>query len=175
MQNGHHVWRTLQEFFFGGDKVSTMHSDIFSTLKNLYYSGDHKNYNFDKYCTAHVGQHNRLDNLLEFGVQDMGEDMKIHYFEEGIKDESFSSVKTTILVDRLKLPTFASVLGLYSNFKRLQKNDIVPQGHTILALTQGCGGGGQDRGKTAASPAVAADVVVTWAHSSRGSQQSDQY
>ncbi len=28
----------------------------------------------------------------------------------------------------------------------MQKNDIVPQGRTILALNQGCGGGGQGRG-----------------------------
>ena len=145
-QNDRHVWRALQELFFGGDKFSTMHSDIILTLKNLCYSGDRKNYTFDKYCTAHVEQHNQLDNLLEYGVQDMGEDMKIHYFEEGIKDDSFSSVKTTILVDRSKFPTFASAMGLCSNFKRSQKNDIVPQGCTILALTQGCGGGGQGRG-----------------------------
>ena len=40
--------------------------------------------------------------LLGFGVPDIGQDMKIHYFEEGIKDNSFNSVKTTILVDRSK-------------------------------------------------------------------------
>jgi hypothetical protein len=57
-QNGRQVWRTLHTFFFGGDRVSTMHSNIISTLKTLFYSGDHKNYNFDKYCTAHVEQHN---------------------------------------------------------------------------------------------------------------------
>ena len=57
-QNGHQVWRTLHTFFFGGDRVNTMHSDIISTLKTLFYSGDRKNYNFDKFCTAHVEQHN---------------------------------------------------------------------------------------------------------------------
>ena len=44
-------------------------------------------------------------------------------------------------------------MNLYSNFKRSQKNDTVPQGHTFLALTQGrgcggrgCGGSGRGRG-----------------------------
>ncbi len=142
-QNGRQVWRTLHTFLFGGDRVSTMHSDIILTLKTLFYSGDCKNYKFDKYCTAHVEQHNRLTALLEFGVQDINEAMKIHYFEEEIKDDSFNSVKTTILVDCSKFPDFTSVMNLYSNFKRSQKNDIVPQGCTILALTQGRGGGGQ--------------------------------
>ena len=135
--NGRQVWRTLHTFFFGGDRVSTMHSGIILTLKTLFYSGDRKNYNFDKYCTAHVEQHNRLTALLEFRVQDLDEAMKIHYFEEGIKDDSFNSVKTTIMVDRSRFPDFNSVMNLYSNFKRAQKNDIVPQGCTILALTQG--------------------------------------
>ena len=48
-QNGRQVWRTLYTFFFGGDRVSTMHRDIILTLKTLFYSGDDKNYNFDKY------------------------------------------------------------------------------------------------------------------------------
>ncbi len=74
--------------------------------------------------------------------------MKIHYFEEGIKDESFNSVKTTIMVDRKKFTDFNSVMNLYSNFKRAQKNDIVPQGRTILALNQGRGGGGRGRGRS---------------------------
>jgi hypothetical protein len=35
-----------------------MVADIFSTLKSLHYSGDWRNFTFDKYCTAHVDQHN---------------------------------------------------------------------------------------------------------------------
>ncbi len=37
-------------------------------------------------------------------------------------------------------------MNLNSNFKRLQKNAIVPQGCTISALTQGRGGGRRGRG-----------------------------
>jgi hypothetical protein len=147
MQNGRQVWRTLHTFFFGGDRVSTMHSNIISTHKTLFYSGNRKNYIFDKYCTAYVEQHNRLTALLELGVQDINKAMKIHYFEEGIKDDPFNSVKTTIMVDRsTRFQDFNSVMNLYSNFKRAQKNDIVPQGRTISALTQGRGGGGRGRG-----------------------------
>ena len=149
-QNGRQVWRTLHTLFFGGDRVNTEYFDIILTLKTLFYSGDRKNYNFDKYCTAHVEQHNRLSALQEYGVQGLDEKMKIHYFEEGIKDDSFNSVKTMILADRKKFPDFISVMNLYSNFKRTQKNDIAPQGRTISALNQGRGGrgrGGTGRGR----------------------------
>jgi hypothetical protein len=45
-QNGRQAWRTLNNHFFGGDKVNTMVADILSTLKNLHYSG--RNFTFDK-------------------------------------------------------------------------------------------------------------------------------
>ncbi len=57
-QNGHQAWCTLHDHFFGGYKVSTMVADVLLTLKNLHYSGDQRNFRFDKYCTAHVDQHN---------------------------------------------------------------------------------------------------------------------
>ncbi len=51
-----------------------------------------------------------------------------------------------ILADCKKFPDFNSVMNLYSNFKRSQKNDIAPQGRTISALNQGRGGGGRGHG-----------------------------
>jgi hypothetical protein len=44
--------------FEEGDKVNIMVANILSTLKALHYSGDWWNFTFDKYCTAHVDQHN---------------------------------------------------------------------------------------------------------------------
>ena len=58
-QNGCQAWHTLHDHFFGGDKVNTMVADVLSTLKALHYSGDCKNFTFDKFCTAHIDQHNR--------------------------------------------------------------------------------------------------------------------
>jgi hypothetical protein len=57
-QNGCQAWCTLHDHFFGGDKVNTMVSEILLTLNGLHYSGDRKNFTFDKYCTAHVDRHN---------------------------------------------------------------------------------------------------------------------
>ena len=43
--------------------------------------------------------------------------MKIHYFQEGIKDDSFDPVRTMILADRSKFQEFNSIMNLYTNFK----------------------------------------------------------
>ncbi len=47
--------------------------------------------------------------------------MKIHYFEDGISDSSFASIKSTIMVDCQKFQEFDAVMQLYVNFKRTQK------------------------------------------------------
>jgi hypothetical protein len=98
-----------------------MVSDILLTLKSLHYSGDCKNFNFDKYCTAHMEQHNCHAALGKYGVAPLEETMKIHYFEDRISDSSFSSVKSTIMVDRQKFQEFDAVMRLYVNYKCTQK------------------------------------------------------
>jgi hypothetical protein len=65
IQNGREVYRTLHSHFFGKDKVDTMRNDIISSLKSKIYQGDRKNFNFDKYCLAHVAEHNRYASLVE--------------------------------------------------------------------------------------------------------------
>jgi hypothetical protein len=72
-QNGRQAWRTLHDHFFVGDKVNTMVANVLSTLKALHYSGDRRNFTFDKYCTAHVDQHNQHAALAEYDVAPLDE------------------------------------------------------------------------------------------------------
>jgi hypothetical protein len=123
-----------------------MVSEILLTLKSLHYSGDCKNFNFNKYCTAHVEQHKRHAALSEYNVAFIEETMKIHYFEDGISDSSFASVKSTIMVDRQKFQEFDAVMQLYVNYKRTQKAEaLTHQAHNVSAL-QGRGGDRQGHG-----------------------------
>jgi hypothetical protein len=77
-QDGRQVYRTLHSHFFGKDKVNTMVNDILLSLKSRIYQGDRKNWNFDKYCLAHVAEHNRHASLLDYDVAPLKESMKIH-------------------------------------------------------------------------------------------------
>jgi hypothetical protein len=146
-KNGRQAWCTLHDHFFGGDKVNTMVADILSTLKNLHYSGDQRNFTFDKYCTAHVDQHNHHAALAKWNVKPLEETMKIHYFEGGITDPSFASARSTILVDCTKFQDFNAVMRLYVNYKRSQKAETpIHQASNVSAL-QGRGGGRQGHGE----------------------------
>jgi hypothetical protein len=145
-QDGCQVYRTLHSHFFGKDKVNTMVNDILSSLKSKIYQGDRKNWTY-KFCLAHVAEHNRHASLMEYDVAPLEEGMKIHYFEEGIKDPTLDAARNAILVNRSQFPDFESVMQLYVNSKRSQKSDPgVSQGRQLSAVTGGRGGGGAGRG-----------------------------
>jgi hypothetical protein len=59
-----------------------------------------------------VDQHKCHAALAEWNVKPLEETMKIHYFEDGITDPSFASVKSTILVDCMKFQEFDAVMQL---------------------------------------------------------------
>jgi hypothetical protein len=103
-----------------------MVSDILLTLKNLHHSGDRKSFDFDKYCTAYVMQHNCYAALANYVVTPLEKTMKIHYFEDVISDSSFASIKSMIMVDRQKFQEFDAVIQLYVNFKQTHRK-LEPQ------------------------------------------------
>jgi hypothetical protein len=99
-----------------------------------------------------VDQHNRYAALYEWNVKPLKESMKIHYYEDGITDPSFASVKSTIMVDHGKFQEFDAVMHLYVNYKRMQKAEVpTHQARNVSALQghgggrQGCGGRGRGR------------------------------
>ncbi len=123
-----------------------MVADILSTLKSLHYSGDQRNFTLDKYCTAHVNQHNCHTALAEWNVKPLEETMKIHYFKDRITDPSFASVKSMILVDCTKFQDFVTVMRLYVNYKRSQKAEAPTHQARNISALQGRGGSRQGHG-----------------------------
>jgi hypothetical protein len=116
------------------------------TLKSLHYTGDQRNCTFEKYCNAHVDQHNCHAAMAKWNVKPLKETMKIHYFEYRITDTSFASVKSTILVDSKKFKDFDTVMWLCVNYKHSQKAETPTHQARNVSALQGCGGGRQGRG-----------------------------
>jgi hypothetical protein len=138
-QNGQQAWRTLHTHYFGTEKVDLMASGILSTLKNLHHTGDHANFTFNKYCTAHVQQHNHHAALLEYGVQPLKERVKILHFQEGIKDPTFEPVRSSIIIGNAdgKFQDIDSVMTTYMTFKRAQKSSTPTLCVSALSTSSG--------------------------------------
>jgi hypothetical protein len=70
-----------------------------------------------------VAEHNRHTSLVEYNVAALEESMKIHYFEEGIKDSTLEAARNTILVNCMQFPDFDSIMKLSVTSKRGQKSE----------------------------------------------------
>jgi len=111
------------------------------------YQSHRKNFNFDKYCLAHVAEHNRYASLVEYGVHPLEESMKNLHFEDGIKDPTPEAARNTIMVDCTRFQDFDSVMHMYVTSKQSQKSESgVSPGRQISILTGGRGGGRGDGG-----------------------------
>jgi hypothetical protein len=93
-----------------------------------------------------VEQHICHAALAKYCVTPLEETMKIHYFEDGISDSSFASVKCTTMVDRQKFQNVDAVMQLYLNFKHLQKAEALTYQARNVSALQGCRGGRQGHG-----------------------------
>jgi len=76
-KNSRQVWQILHTVLLGGDRITTAGSAIVAKLQTFTYDGDKKNFNFDKYVTLYVEQHNLHADLTEYGVTPLDESFKI--------------------------------------------------------------------------------------------------
>ena len=71
---------------------------------------------------SHVKEHNTLDALhTEYGQQKMPEAMKIKYFQDGITNLTFNSVRLSIQANPTLFQDFDTIKDQYLTFKRTQQ------------------------------------------------------
>ena len=144
-KNGRHVWRILHAALLGGDRIVASSSAIVTKLQSFRYEGDRKNFNFDKYVTLHVEQHNLYSDLTEYGVKPLDESLKILWFLDGIKCVSLDAVKASIFTNKDKYSQFDSVKDAYVDFKRTMTPTLDPKSRQVAIVGTGRGGGGRSR------------------------------
>ena len=135
VQDGRQVYRTLHSHFVGADKVNTMVNDMLLS------------YNVMVTVTARTSistsivfplWSNTTATHLSWSTMHppLEESMKIHYFEEGIKDTTQDAAQNVILFNRTQIPNFNfdSAMQLYVTSKRGQESKTAPQGHNLSAM-----------------------------------------
>ncbi len=87
-------------------------------IQTLTYDRDKPHFNFDKYVQLHVEQHNLHKDLEDYGVPALTEDLKIIWFEQGIKTKAFEVIKATVMANKGNYQTFQSVQDAYIDYYR---------------------------------------------------------
>jgi hypothetical protein len=161
-KNGRQAFRTLHAQLLSGNKVVTSGSTIMTKIQNLRYDGDKARFGFDKYVQLHVEQHNLHKDLEEYGVDPLSEELKILWFEQGIKTSGLDVVKASVLANKANYQTFQSVQDAYVDYYRkiaatdpLKARQVssVRAGHrssTPRRSSGGKGGSGQGGGQGSA-------------------------
>jgi len=142
-KNGRQVWRTLHTVLLGGDRITTTGSAIVAKLQTFTNDGDKKNFNFDKYVTLHVEQHNLHADKTEYGVSALDESSKILWFQNGIKWPALDAVKASINANKANFTRFDAVKDAYVEFKRTMAPTSDPRTRQIATVGTGRGGGGR--------------------------------
>jgi hypothetical protein len=120
-KEGRKAWRSLIKFHFGNDRVLTMAEALRTKLQNSNFSGPRRNFDFTKYCNLHTSAHTTADDLVmhqEDKTPIFSETTKIQFFQAGITDPYFATIKGIVNSSRYKFRTFESVKDAYVNFMR---------------------------------------------------------
>jgi hypothetical protein len=117
-KNGRQAFRTLHAQLLGGEKVVSSGSAIMQKIQSLKYEGDKTRFTFDRYVQCHVEQHNLHRDLEEHGVDPLSEELKILWFEQGIKTTAMDPVKASILTQKSSYTTFQAIQDAYVDYYR---------------------------------------------------------
>ncbi len=125
------------------DNELSLPATLFCTkLQSFRYEGNHKNFNFDKYVSLHIEQHNQLADRKEYGVAPLAENLKTLCFQDGIMDPSLNAVKASINANRANFTDFDSVKDAYVEFKFTENPTNDPKTRQIASVAHGGRRGG---------------------------------
>ncbi len=136
IKNGRQIYRTLHTLLLGGQCVVSTRSAIVTKLQSFRYEGDRKNFNFDKYVNLHVEQHNQHADLQEYRVAPLAENLKILWFQDGIRDSSLNAVKVLINANHANFTDFDSVKDAYVEFKCTENPTNDPKTQKVASVAR---------------------------------------
>ena len=173
-KNGRKAYRTLHAQLLGGQQLIASGAAIMNKLQALRFDGEKRGFTFDKYVALHVQGHVEHDDLQQYGVKPLTDELKIHWFQSGITDKSFDAVRASINADPTKFTTFPAVQEAYVTFRLQQRqNDPTPCGRQVASVRAGArrndtsrarrgrgrGGGDRKKGIFSAEELAACKVV----------------
>ena len=115
-RDGRMAFERLKGHYLGQNNVDNMSSKAEHTLTTTSYTGEKRNWNFEKYVRTHVDQHSILEGLVPFGYAGIDERSKVRHLLNGIKTSTLDNVKTRILSDANLRSNFDACVNLYQDF-----------------------------------------------------------
>ena len=78
-RHGRSAYLGLYDHYLGENNVGTMSTRAESRLEKTTYSGEKRNWNFEKYIKVHADQHAILEGLVDYGYAGIDEQSKVRH------------------------------------------------------------------------------------------------
>ena len=95
-KDGRLAYRRIYQQIFGVNALAIRDAACDSNIRDLEYTGDQNNFNWDWYTNLHVKQHNVKSSLVTHGFTDYIDDQKFRYLIDGIKTANLETCIQTI-------------------------------------------------------------------------------
>lgn len=133
--------KSVWNHYLGPNNVDHMAASAEKLLAQSSYHGEKKSWNFEKFATMHMEQHNILESLVEHGYNGIDARSKVRFLNDGIKSTTLDAVKTRIMSDTGLRGDFPGCVTLYKDFIK-QQGMNERQSLNISQVGTGGGGGG---------------------------------
>jgi hypothetical protein len=84
-QNGRAAYLALHSHYLGASKSDYIQAEAENKLKNTFYNGERRNWNFEKFVQTHKDQHTAIEGLFQYGYPSLDERTKVRHLIAGIR------------------------------------------------------------------------------------------
>jgi hypothetical protein len=114
--DGRESFRLLFDHYLGANNVGNLATAVEERLQPTRYSGDKRNFDFEKCVRIHTEQHSVLNGLMEHGYSGIDESSKVRLILAGITTSNYDVVKSQILDGPVLKTSFEKSVELYKDF-----------------------------------------------------------
>ena len=160
-RSGRGAFLALKAHYLGDNAVGNMAIGAETKLQNFRYQGEKRGWNFEKYVSSHVEQHQILENQERRGLHPgINERSKVQHLLKGIQSQEFETCRLSIMSKPELLTDFSGAVNLIKDYIA-QKNlatDGTPNQRNVSAVGTG---GGNGEGKRRIQAADVTDRYYT--------------
>ena len=136
-RNGRLAYLGLYDHYLGENNVDTMSTRTESRLEKTTYSGEKRNWNFEKYVKVHADQHAILEGLVDYGYAGIDERSKVRHLLKGIRTDKLDTIKSTIMANAQYRSDLSACVNLFKTFLEQMENKAGTPNLQVAAIHQG--------------------------------------
>eukprot|EP00934_Nitzschia_sp_Nitz4_P008127 Nitzschia sp. Nitz4//scaffold260_size33533//228//6137//NITZ4_007876-RA/size33533-snap-gene-0.41-mRNA-1//-1//CDS//3329544674//8117//frame0 len=133
-KDGRAAYLALYKHYLGENNRDTMADKAEAKLASLTYDGEKKRWNWEKFVSSHLEQHQILEGLEKYGYKGLDEQSKVRHLHAGIKTRELDAVRTQILASPNLRRNFDAATTLYADF--IRANSALNLRHVQIAQVE---------------------------------------